>query len=435
MTVASPIPVDDGYANLVANIGTERDKAAAGGYLLATPDQAQLDAVYRTSPIARKVVDLPAEDAAREWREWQAEAEQIGAIEAEEARLGLVAAVIRGLKAARLRGGAALYIGIEGQDPARPLRPETIRKGGLSYVAVLGRDDLTPGDLQRDPRLPKFGLPTGYTLSAGSAAAVAVHPSRLVVLTGEEVPAGSLSATDAWGDSALWAAQEAIRNLDSTAANIASLIFEAKVDVLSINGLTEKLRTPGYEDLLLRRFSLAAVAKGINGMMILDGEEEHSTRTADFAGLPEIVDRFMQLASAAASIPMTRLFGRSPAGLNATGESDTRDYYDRIRVMQSLEIGPAMAVLDECLIRSALGVRPPDVWYSWRPLWQPSAKERADVARTQAEVLKIAAEVDALSGEALSRALVNALTESGAFPGLEAAVAEFPLDDPDEEGT
>ena len=79
----------DGLRNIVANLGTDRDKAAHSHYYNTTIADDQLVAMYRTSAIARNVVDLPAEDATREWREWQADAVQISAIEAEEMRLGL----------------------------------------------------------------------------------------------------------------------------------------------------------------------------------------------------------------------------------------------------------------------------------------------------------------------------------------------------------
>src|SRR5690606_6151383 len=95
-----------------------------------------------------------------------------------------------------------------------------------------------------------------------------------------------------------------------------------------------------------------------------------------------------QLVSGAADIPITRFLGQSPGGMQSTGESDIRNYYDRIKAGQELEMRPAMAVLDECLIRSALGSRPADLFYTWRSLWQSSEKERADIGKTTADTIK-----------------------------------------------
>lgn len=417
----------DGLRNIVANLGTDRDKAAHSTYADNTIDDAQLIAMYRTSAVARNVVDLPAEDATREWREWQGDAEQITAIEAEEARLGLQGKVMQALKRARLFGGAAIYIGTKDFNPSVPLNPERIAKGGLQYLAVLNRSEIAAGEIQRDPRLPNYGKPIRYTMNPANGASVVIDPSRLVVLTGEEVPDDRYSIHPGWGDSTLNATIDAVRNLDATIANIASLIFEAKVDVIGINGFNDGLRSGGtaYETMVLARASLTARGKGINGALLMDKEDTYDQKTASFATLPDILDRFMQVVAASASIPVTRLFGISAAGLNATGAGDEKVYFDRVKVMQSLDIDPAMAVLNECLIRSALGERPAELWYSWRPLFQPTAKERADLGKVLVDSIKVLHDMGDLPNEALADSIVNALTESGAFPGLEGKVAEY----------
>jgi hypothetical protein len=148
--------------------------------------------------------------------------------------------------------------------------------------------------------------------------------------------------------------------------------------------------------------------------------------------LPEIIDRFMQLASAFAGIPATLLFGMSPAGMNSTGESDIRLYYDRVRVQQTMQMQPAMRILDECLIRSALGNRPPGLFFNWRPLWQQTPAQNADVADKLMSAAERLYRMDAVSREALGKAAVNALTESGSFPGLEGYAEEFPVEEFDD---
>lgn len=430
------LPVADGLRNIVANLGTDRDKVSHSYYADVTIDPAQLVAMYRTSAIARNLIDLPAEDATREWREWQADAEQITAIEAEENRLGVQGKLMQALKRARLFGGAAIYIGTRDFNPAVPLDPERIAKGGLQYLAVLNRSDVTAGEIQRDPRLPGYGKPSSYRMQVQNGAQVDIHPSRLVVLTGEEVPDQRYSVQDGWGDSTLNATLSAVTNLDATIGNIASLVFEAKVDVIGIDGFNDGLRSGGnaYESLVIARAGLAARGKGINGALLKDAKDTYDQKTASFATLPDIMDRFMQIVSAASSIPMTRLFGMSPGGLNATGSSDEKIYFDRVKVMQALEVAPAMSVLDECLIRSALGDRPPEVWYSWKPLYQPTLKERADVGKVLVDSIKTLHEMDILPDEALADSVVNALTEGGVFPGLEGKVAEYFRADAEDDG-
>ena len=77
----------DGLANLVTGLGTRRDARSARSYVRTILDQNQIAAAYSASPMLRKAIRIPALDALREWRDWQASAEQIKALEAEERRL------------------------------------------------------------------------------------------------------------------------------------------------------------------------------------------------------------------------------------------------------------------------------------------------------------------------------------------------------------
>jgi hypothetical protein len=418
--------MSDGLQNLVAGLGTARDKAAGSAYLATLIDDQTLMHAYRGSWLARKIVDIPAFDACRKWRNWQAEKEQIAAIEAEEKRLDIRRKVMAAKIAARLFGGAALLIGTGEANTAQPLNPERVRRQGLRYVTLLQRRHLSPMEIETDPASPFFDQPRAWRLGAGSTLTPEIHPSRLVIFRGAEIPDRALAYHHTgWADPVLQGVLNAVRDADATAANVASLVFEAKVDTIGIPNLAQWLQDAAGEQALIKRFTLANIAKGINGALMHDKEEIIGQKTASFASLPDVMDRFMQLASGAADIPMTRLFGQAPAGMSATGESDLRNYYDRVSAMQSLEIEPAMAVLDECLIRSALGARPDEVHFAWASLWQTTDQERAAIGKVQADTVKVLRDTGLLPDEALADAAVNMLTESGAMPGLEGAMATW----------
>lgn len=420
----------DSLTNLVSRMGTERDKASSSFYGTPLISDEQLLNAYRGAWLPRKIVDIPAFDSVRAWRDWQAEGQEIEPIEAEENRLNVRGKVFEARIKARLWGGAAIHIGTGDADLSQPLDIERIGKGGIKYLTVLTRRQLTAGEIDRDPGSEWYGKPKVYSLTAGDKAQVAIHPSRLVIFTGNQQPdiefvgAGDM----AWGDSVLLSVLDAIKNADSTAGNIASLVFEAKIDIIRVPNFMASLKDEGYKQRLLERFTLANTAKGINGTLILDKEEEYESKSASFATLPDILDRFLQIVSGAADIPATRLLGQSPSGMNSTGESDLRNYYDRLSAMQQVEMTPAMYRLDECLIRSALGSRPADVYYEWAPLWGLSDKEKADIFKLKSDAARALAGSAAgtlLPVEALSDALVNTFVEDGSLPGLEAAIEEY----------
>lgn len=424
----------DKLSNLVANLGTSRDKASHNAYFFEPLSPAECMAAYRGSWLPRKIVDIPAKDATRRWRAWQADKAQVQAIEGEEKRLGLQGKVKTALISARLRGGAAIYIGTNDANVSLPLDPARIAKGGITYLTVLSRTKLTAGEIDQDPLNASYGKPLYYTMGAN---AVTVHPSRLVIFPGATIPDDDLSLgiDQGWGDSVLNSILQEIKNADATMANMASLVFEAKIDVIQVPDLMDNIGDRQYETKLLERFRLAAMLKGNNGMLVLDAEEEYSSKTTAFGNLPEISDRFLQVVSGAADIPATRLLGQAPAGLNATGDSDLRNYYDRIQSEQELEVSPAMAVLDECLIRSALGARDPSIYYTWNSLWQTTSTERIANGLVVAQTLTALVGTRLFNPEALSAAAANVLVENEVLPGLEAAIEEFGEFDPDAEDT
>lgn len=401
-----------------------RDKSASVYYDLPAWTDADLLNAYRGSWLPHKIVDIPAKDMVREWRDWQAEGDQIEKIEAEENRLNLRAKVFEAMVKARLFGGAGIYIGTGDTRPEEEFNPERIAAGGVRYLNVMLRRHLNAGDIETDPQSEWFGKPKWYDLQ-GPTGSVRIHPSRLVIFTGAPHPDEELSNVNrGWGESVLISVMDAIKNADATAANIASLVFEAKVDVIRVPQMMASLADPAYRQKLLDRFQLAAAAKGINQTLLLDKEEEYDQKSASFTNLPDILDRFLQIVAGAADIPLTRLLGMSPGGMNATGQHDMKNYHDRLKADQELHVTPAMHRLDEALIRSALGTRPPEVHYRWSPLEQMSEKEQAEIGDKIATTVEKMNNTGLFPPEALARSAANAFVENGVFPGLEQAIDE-----------
>jgi phage-related protein (TIGR01555 family) len=414
----------DTLTNLVAGLFTGKDKLAHDRFGLVCQDRSQLDAAYRSDWIARKIVDVPPFDMTREWRAWQAEDDQIEALEAEEKRLGLQGKLNRALRLSRLYGGSALVIGLGDADPAKPL-PEVLAKGAIRYLHAMHRYEITAGEIDRDVMSPTFGEPKYYQVSSTGKGSVQIHPSRVVRFLGAELPDPQMQGMDGWGDSALQAVWDAVHHAGLTQQGIATLLHEAKVDVISVPNLAQALSSSEYAQRMVERFTMSNMLKSINNTLLLDEKEKWDRKQINFAQLPDVLDRYLQIAAGAADIPATRLLGQAPAGMNATGESDIRNYYDRIAAEQNVMLTPALARLDEALIMSALGARPPEVHYEWSPLWGLSETERADIGLKKAQATQIYAVNDLLAPEVLAKVVPNQLTEDGVYPGLEAAQADY----------
>lgn len=415
----------DRLVNLISAMGTAKDKAGASRYFVVEMDQQQALAAYRADWIARKVVDIPAFDMVREGRDWKTDTRKIEALEAEERRLQLWPKLAKALKLARLYGGAAIIIGIEGDDPSQPLNPAAIGKGGLSYIHVASRYEINPGDINRDAATPDWGEPLYYNINSAGRGNVRIHPSRVIRFIGAEVP--DIAMQNGWGDSVLLAIDEAVKNAGLATNGIAALIAEAKVDVYKIPNFMKNVGDEAYRQKVIDRISLANQGKSINNGLLMDAEEDYIQKQVRFAQLPEILQLYLQIAAGAADIPATRLLGQSPAGMNSTGESDLRNYYDRLSAEQNVNLRPRLEKLDEVLIRSALGQRPGEVHFEFASLWQISEKEKGEIFSLKAAAARALAGAAAgpvLPVNALSDALVTTFTEDGSLPGLEAAIEE-----------
>lgn len=437
------IQLFDGLINFAARLGTSSDKAAHDTYARVVPTQTEIDNAFRTSWFG-KICAIPPFDEVREWRTWQADTDtQTKPLEAEENRHNLRQKLMEARILARKDGGAVLFMGGLPGANNQPLNLEQVVKGSLKYLTVFTRYEITPTERETDTLSPNYNRARMFTLkSDGTTEAPLIHPSRCIVFLGPKKP--EQEGWDGWGDSLWMLLQRAVKNSDLASSGVASLIHEAKVDVISVPGLMAKMATQEYEDQLARRFRVANFLKSINNTLLIDGGnaegkggETFEQKTISFTGFPDIMDRFDVHMSGLADIPATRLLGRSPAGMNATGDGDLRNYYDRLTAGQELELTPAINPLDEVIIRSALGERDPDIYYEWNPLYSLSEAEAATVEKTYADAYKVRVDTATIDETVLAKAELNRMIESGRYPGIEAAIAESKEDDgikdPDEQ--
>ena len=354
------------------------------------------------------------------------------------------------LSKARLFGGAALVMGIEGQKFEEELDPESVGKGDLKFVHVVTRWNIAAGPLMRDITSPWFGEPTYYyrtnvpvtgapnvqeleqsSLGRKPGEDLWIHPSRVVRLIGLDYPDWEM-APDQWGDSALQPVFDAISNAGLVSSSIAHMISEAKLDIIKVPGLMEMISTTEGASKVFDRFSQGNTAKSVINATLLDTSEEWERHQIAFGGMDATMSMYLMIAAGAADIPATRLLGRSPEGMNATGDSDIRNYYDRLQSDQKIRIQPVLSRLDEVLLRHVFGDRDEDIHYGWRPLWQMDDIQKAAIGLQKAQAHKIDVDNGLINPDVLREARVNQLIEDGVYPGLEAAIDEHDIE-PDEE--
>ena len=159
---------------------------------------------------------------------------------------------------------------------------------------------------------------------------------------------------------------------------------EANIDVIKREGLNEELASD-QDEAITGRYALFGQMKSLVHLALLDGDESLERMTLNLGGVADVLKVMMTWISGAADIPVTRLFGQAAQGMNATGEGDLKNYYNSIRSKQLVQLDPGMRVLDEVLVRSALGYFPDNYNYVWNPLSQSDPLQAAQAGAATAQ--------------------------------------------------
>ena len=423
--------ITDGLSCALTKLGNPaQDKIAALSY--AAPNAQNTTEyvnAYRGSIWAKRVVEQPAEDCFRKGREWQGEADQITLLEHTETRLKWRERMRTAKIYAGIYGRGHVYFDT-GADPAEPFKPSEVKRDGLRFITTLSMNDVIDGIVDDDPMSPTYGEPSYYEIMSNAGGSVRIHPSRMVTFYGSIRP--DATAIGIQADSVLLAVLPVLKQYEATAMGVAHLVQEAKVDVLTIPNLAELLSTSKGEAQFATFMATITSMKGNYGMMTLptpaskdESASSYDQKKMSFATLPDVIESFENALSGAARIPRSLLFGTSAGGLGSTGQMELSSYYDHVNTVQTNYIQPALTNIDEALIMSSLGNRPPELHYNWRSLWQVSDADKADIGNKQAEMIKKLVEAGVIPAEVASEAAVNLMTESETFTGIEAIYNEW----------
>ena len=263
--------------------------------------------------------------------------------------------------------------------------------------------------------------PESYSITDGEGNTVAtVHHSRVVRFTGRDLPRIERQAELYWGESEVEALYRDVVAHDNVSANMAALTFEANVNTMEVKGLQQLLSmTPNETQ---RRFwdvmqAQSVLRKNFATQVVEQGTKLTNTQYT-FSGLREIYESMCMNLCGASHYPMTKLFGRSPSGLNATGESDLQNYYDYVDSQREAKLRPALEKLLPVLCMSAWGFVPDDLDIIFPPLWAPTAKEAAEIAKTKSEAIVAGYQAGLLNVDTAQKELKKLEDETGLFGSI-----------------
>lgn len=436
----------DAWANIITGLGrVGKDKRM--GSRIETPAPSSLnwkefEDIYFGDDIGRTVVDTPSQEMVKTWisiyadqkgggsrpmmdpnvrmdftdatkstKAKKAKATQtidnhignsmISSLEAIQAQTRVYESIVWG----QVFGGSILFLGINDgneNDPRsmeKPLNEMNIKS--FKFLSVFDRWDIDVYTWYKNPKHPKFGLPELYRIRQNQVVGgsdemihgTLVHETRVIRFDGSMVNRRRRILNAGWADSIYTRLAPVIRDFGTTWGGVANLMQDFAQAVFKMRGLAEAL-IQDKDNLVIKRIQIMDMARSIGRILPIDGESEEFSRTqTPVTGMPELLDRFAHRLAAAARMPVTLLMGDSPSGLNASGDSDVRWFFDHIRSRQEKELRPALNRLVYLLFLAKDGPtkgKVPGSWnFTFNPLWQMTESEMVKNRNTQAQTDQI----------------------------------------------
>ena len=392
----------DGYVNLMNKYGTQKD--VSEGYRFQQepiiPDD-MLTQYYEGNGLFAKIIDTPAEEAIKHGfyldglKDAEIEnfyMEALDELDWEETAMTCV-------RWARLFGGSiAVLLVNDGRGLEEPLDWKNIRS--IDDIRVYDRSLIQPDYSSMftyqadDPfrtRGSRLGMPEHYDVFS-KYGNFRVHDSRCLVFPNGTLPENTTNSIyQIWGIPEYVRIKKAIRDAEVAHGSAVKLLDRSIQAVYKMKDLSAELATEEGEDRVLRRLQTIDMARGMLNSITIDSEgEDYDFRTFQFGGVPDVIDTTCNYLSALTSIPQTILFGRSPAGMNATGTSDLENWYNYLERIQKRMIRKNLRYLLSIIFQAGVYTgeidEVPNINIKFNPLWSLSDTEQADLEQKRAMI-------------------------------------------------
>jgi uncharacterized protein len=394
----------DSWVNLITSVGGSQSRTAFSYQSDLLLNDYELESMYEGDPFVSRICRVIPEESLR-----QGFAVKTGNRELDEwvkgrlEELQAASKLLEGWTWARLYGGGGVVLGAsDGRDPSEPLDYTTIES--VPFLVVFDKRELRPtrwyGDRSQadseafqSPSEASFGEPSHYELtrSGGSNTRTQeIHASRIIRFDGALTSRTRKRANYGWSLSEIQRIYTSLQTFNGAWASAAALFQDTSQGVFHVKGLTNMM-AGDLTDAVKMRLRMLDLSRSMTRSILVDADGEDYTRTESSAigGLPGAIDKFVLLLAGAAEMPATILIGQAPAGLNATGDSDIRWFYDRIRSGQQNYLKRRLEKLVRVLLRSknnpVSGIEPRGWTIEFKSLWQMTEKEDAELRKTTAD--------------------------------------------------
>lgn len=396
---------EDGYVNLLTTYGTRRDSSAAYGYQAAPlVDDQTLTEYYISNGLFAKIIDAPAERAATGGFDLKLNDEELEGIVSDALDdLDWESVATDAVKWTRLFGGAIGVMLIDdGGTLEQPLNYSRIKS--IEEIVLFERPCVEPdytrmygfgGDgqsLRRRMRDPEY-----YRVTSQMGSFI-VHESRCLTFRANRLPElTKYQQYQFWGVPEYVRIREELRETMVSHGYSVRMLERCIQAVHKMGDLADKMATEQGEAEIMKRVELVDLCRSILNTIVIDKDgEDYVFQTYTMAGVKDILDGTCNMLSAVSYIPQTVLFGRSPAGETATGESDMENWYGYLGTIQKVVLKPGVSRLLDVIFAAAKNIgqieKIPKFKVEFNPLWKLSDTEQASLDKSKADAVYVRAQ-------------------------------------------
>ncbi|MBQ7445928.1 MAG: DUF1073 domain-containing protein [Clostridia bacterium] len=392
----------DGYQNMLNKYGTYRDSTEHYHYV--EEDYAmspELTKQYEGNGLFAKIIDTPAEEAMKHGFNLNVLDEGINdAIMEKLDLLDYEEKFATAIKWARLFGGSVIVMLIDdGRNLDEPV--DWVRAKNIDELLVFERAIVQPdytslyqtyGDYNGLPGdHSKFGKPQWYYISSITGF-FKVHESRVLVFHNSTMPEVGVNIEyHFWGVPEYVRIKRVLKETITAHGDAVKLLERSVQAIYKMRNLAQLLATDEGENQALKRLEVIDMARGILNSIAIDADgEDYSFQQFSVQGISEVIDSTCNMLSAITQIPQTVLFGRSPAGMNSTGQSDLENYYNFIEHIQKTMVKANLHHLIQIImfVEARMGRidNMAEFKLEFNPLWSMTESEQANVDQTKAQI-------------------------------------------------
>lgn len=314
-------------------------------------------------------------------------------------------------------GGGQIYIDVESPrnvsawtDPVELqsklfLSSKKIKKGSLKGFTCIEPVWTYPGVYNTDnPMSPDFYKPTEWFVMAKT-----VNATRMLDFVSRQVPDLLKAAYNFRGLSLTQIAEPYVNNWLRTRDSVSDMIHSFSIPVIGTDMST--VLTGGGAETLISRLQMFNQCRDNRGAFAKDNNSTQPETVefvnAPLSGLDSLQAQAQEQMSAVSSIPLVKLLGITPNGMNATSDGEIRVFYDYIHALQQILFKDNLKRAMDVIQLSEFGDIDDGIYFEFEPLYEMSAKEKAEIRKIDADTDAVYIANGALSGAEVREKLAD----------------------------